>query len=260
MSDEYGLRPRDRLLILNLALQYDEQLAAIRAVLALHRKASQALESERLSIEAAMTRLEGNAFDRAQDDWGLNFYSSVYAEASYSVGALVMIAPFVEALFHQVYMAIASQPSPSKLAGAHERWQSGDDRQWDCHFVFRRGRFYKDLVPGVIQIADAIGLSEHLHDDLPARLAALFAYRNKMFHHGLEWPLPQRLAFQQQVDTWPAHWFKKAESDHKPWIFYLSQSFLDEFIALINLTLDSMGTFIKEKRIGVVTVPDPLAH
>jgi hypothetical protein len=30
MSDEYGLEPRDRLLILNLAIQYDEQLAATR--------------------------------------------------------------------------------------------------------------------------------------------------------------------------------------------------------------------------------------
>ena len=28
MSDEYGLEPRDRLLLLNLAIQYDEQLAA----------------------------------------------------------------------------------------------------------------------------------------------------------------------------------------------------------------------------------------
>jgi hypothetical protein len=30
MSDEYGLEPRDRLLRLNLAIQYDEQLAATR--------------------------------------------------------------------------------------------------------------------------------------------------------------------------------------------------------------------------------------
>jgi hypothetical protein len=115
----------------------------------------------------------------------------------------------LEALFHQVHMAVATQPSPLQLAGAHERWQSSDDRQWDCHFVFRNGRFYKDLVPGVIQIANAIGLSQHLPQDLPAGLAALFAYRNKMFHHGLEWPMQQRLAFQRQIEAWPAHWFEK---------------------------------------------------
>ena len=257
MSDDYGLEPRDRLLLLNLAIQYDEQLAAIHAVLGLHKKAAKEIEAERLSIEAAMKRLDGMAFDDAQDDWGANFYRSVYAEASYSIGALVMIAPFVEALFHQVYLAIATQPAPSPLAGTHARWQSGDNRQWDCHFVFRNGRFYKDLVPGVIQIADAIGLSQHLPQDLPARLAALFAYRNKMFHHGLEWPMQQRLAFQRQIEAWPTHWFEKSESDHKPWIFYLSQSFLDEFMALINPTLDGMGAFIEEKRIGVVTVPWP---
>lgn len=38
-------------LILNLALQYDEQLEAFHAVLALHRRAAKEIEAERLSIE-----------------------------------------------------------------------------------------------------------------------------------------------------------------------------------------------------------------
>jgi VIT1/CCC1 family predicted Fe2+/Mn2+ transporter len=106
MTNDYGLEPRDRLLILNLAIQYDEQLAAIRAVLALHRRAGKEIEEERRSIEAGMKNLDGAAYYHAEDEWGANFYRSVYADASYSIGALVMIAPFVEALFYQVYLAI----------------------------------------------------------------------------------------------------------------------------------------------------------
>lgn len=254
--DDWG-RPRDRLLILDLAIQYDEQLAAIHSVLALHKKAAKEIEDERLSIEKAMNRLRGAAYYHAEDDWGANFYRSVYADASSSISALVMIAPFVEALFSQFYTALEKQPGAKALIGDHDRWQSDDERKWNCRFVVRNKRYYKGVVEGMAQVADMVGLMPYLSKDLFERLTALFAYRNKVFHHGIEWPMEERLAFQQRVAGWPEHWFAKAESDHKPWIYYLSDSFLTELIKLIERTLDDMGKFVDENKIGLVVVDWP---
>lgn len=69
--------------------------------------------------------------------------------------------------------------------------------------------------------------------------------------------MEERLAFQKRVAGWPQHWFQEAESGHKPWIYYLSDRFLEELMALVEKTLDDLGKFVEEKKIGVVVVDWP---
>jgi hypothetical protein len=71
-----------------------------------------------------------------------------------------------------------------------------------------------------------------------------------MFHHGIEWPMEERLAFQARTRSWPDYWFEKSESEHMPWIYYLSERFHDEFTRLIEATLNGLGKFVEEKGIG----------
>ncbi len=68
---------------------------------------------------------------------------------------------------------------------AHVRWTMPKDKQWDCR---RASPDRPHLVDGILELADATGLAADLPTDLRKTLAALFGYRNKMFHLGFEWP------------------------------------------------------------------------
>ena len=54
--------------------------------------------------------------------------------------------------------------------------------QWDCHLFFIGNRSEKNLVRGIFQLSEAIGLADKLPAGLKQMLSALFAYRNSMFH------------------------------------------------------------------------------
>ena len=67
-------------------------------------------------------------------------------------------------------------------------------------------------------------------------LAALFAYRNKMFHNGFEWPMKERHKFSEEIQRrgWPPEWFKKSTSGDQPWIFYMSADFIQHCLDTID--------------------------
>ena len=115
--------------------------------------------------------------------------------------------------------------------------------------MVKDGRTSKDLVSGIMQLADATGLSARLPRDLQATLSALFAYRNKMFHLGFEWPLDERLNFAKRItnEAWPNDWFAKATSDGKPWVFYLSKVFIEHCLATIEKVLDAFSVLVRDE-------------
>jgi hypothetical protein len=78
-------------------------------------------------------------------------------------------------------------------------------------------------------------------------LKALFAYRNKMFHWGFEWPPEERDAFAKYIATekWPSDWFATATTDGKPWIFYLTDVFVDCCIERIGQVVNSFGAYVE---------------
>ncbi len=91
-------------------------------------------------------------------------------------------------------------------------------------------------------------MTAHLPSDLGRTLAALFAYRNKMFHWGLEWPLDERQRFVRRIrdEKWDT-WFVMSTSGDHPWIIYMSRGFVDHCLDTIDRTIDGIGAYDRER-------------
>ena len=100
-----------------------------------------------------------------------------------------------------------------------------------------------------MQLIDAVEMTNYMPDDLRVTLSALFAYRNKMFHGGFEWPLEERQRFARQLSRsgWPEDWFSTAMSGGKPWIFYMSPIFVTHCLDRMEQVIEGIGKFYKER-------------
>lgn len=79
-------------------------------------------------------------------------------------------------------------------------------------------------------------------------LKALFGYRNKMFHHGFEWPIDARAKFANFIQTQkiPEHWFRAATSDGEPWIYYMTEACISECLSAVGEIIEAFGSFARE--------------
>jgi hypothetical protein len=226
---------------------YDAQLTTIRFLLYRLRNHDKELDDEIKRLHD----YEGPHRDRAVDDWVDLVHDSVYQGAAHSMAAVGMLAPFIESVFCGGFESIREElfedDNPPYDAHPHARWESATKNQWDCHFVYKRGRQTKDLVEGIFQLAEAVGLRPHLPADLKPMMKALFAYRNKMFHWGFEWPPEERDAFAKHIaaERWPSDWFTSATTDGKPWIFYLTDIFVDHCIDRIGQVVIGMAAYVE---------------
>ena len=236
----------DRLRALILMHEYDleAQLLAIRSVLHRNRKSDEDLATQIESLNAAIR--ESSSEDAAQlEDWRVDqLHSSVFQDAAHSMSAVGMLAPFIESLFVAIFKGLRADQQ-RKGTDSNPRTVALDDHFWDPHNVFDQGGHRRNIVQGIVQLSDSIGLSEFLPDDLEGTLSALFAYRNKMFHHGLEWPLDERQKFEQSIqqNNWPSNWFMKSLTGGDPWVFYLSTSFIHHCLVTIDRVLEGVGTY-----------------
>ena len=130
------------------------------------------------------------------------------------------------------------------------RVKASQNEFWDPHFVFGQGGPRTNLVAGIQQLANSTGLAAFLPGGYETMLSALIAYRNKMFHNGFEWPKAEREKFDDRIvdEGWPAEWFTKSTSDDKPWIFYMSNDFIQHCLATIDDILEGVGAYLKQRR------------
>ena len=138
------------------------------------------------------------------------------------MSAVGMLAPFFESLFVAIFRGLQNrQQDTTLLPLSNERKQALQDEYWNPRIVFRKGVRREDLALGIQQITDEIGLSEFLPQDYKKTLIALFTYRNKMFHLGLEWPKDERKKFSDMISqqNYPCEWFDSSTSGGDPWIF-----------------------------------------
>lgn len=159
-----------------------------------------------------------------------------------------MLAPLVESIFHHAFLKTRDYyASQSRHMTSHPRWYEAEKYKWDCHFVYKNGRISTDLIEGIFQLADAVGLTPHLPKDLRPRLTALFRYRNKMFHHGFEWPIDERDKFATLVrdERWPDAWFRAAKSNGHPWIYYMTEMFITAAVLAIEQVIEAIGCFAR---------------
>lgn len=245
------LEPRDYIYALEVDFDVDSQLMAIGGLLHRNRNADQSVRDEIKQIEERAKHLKDvEEQEWAVADWVDQLHHSTYQDAAHSMSAVGMLAPLVETVFHQCFRSIGKRfYPPTHPQKTHDRWSAAHDIQWDCHFVVANGRTHKDIVKGIFQLSDAVGLTPRLPADLKAVLSALFAYRNSMFHHGFEWPVEERERFAKRIESegWPTDWFSIASTDGKPWIFSLSDKFIRHCNKTIEEVLQAIGGFIRDE-------------
>lgn len=244
------LNDRDFAGVLLPDLDYEAQLLAIRNLLGHHKYSDKALREQILQLEQHARQTKGVYGEHLVNEWVDHIHKSIYQDAAHSMAAVGMLAPLMESIFYQSFHATRHHLSTLVNPGDnHQRWQQSVEDQWDCHFVWNNGRRSKNLVEGILQLAEAIKLSPYLPSDLKFVLQALFEYRNKMFHCGFEWPIEERQRFAMRIDgsRWPADWFTKATKGGEPWIFYFTDTFTMHCIDVIDNILEGLGAFVREK-------------
>jgi len=249
-----NVEPRDLASALLPDLDYDAQIMAIRILLFQHREADEKHTDEIKSLEEYF-KSPGHHSERAVDEWVDLLHSSVYQDAAHSMAAVGMLAPLVESMFFGAFYKVREHFfSANSQYSNHPRWSFSAKEQWDCHFFYdKKGKCHKDLAKGIIELSDAVELTPHLPNDLRPTLQALFAYRNKMFHCGFEWPLDERKRFEQHINQgisnegWSPDWFDSATTDGIPWIFYLTDNFVDHCLDSFDHVVEGMGIYVEEQ-------------
>lgn len=180
--------------------------------------------------------------------WVERLQNSVFLDAAHSMSVVGMLAAFVESLFDWVFKNLREIHAQSSGQTVNDRTLCSQNKFWGPRLVFHPKGRNKDIVQGIQQLSDSIGLREYLPDDYGKTLSALFSYRNKMFHNGFEWPIEERKKFENliQEKDWPQEWFQKSTSDDKPWIFYMSASFIEHCLATVDQVLEGVGKCAKK--------------
>lgn len=178
--------------------------------------------------------------------WTDAVHTSVYHDAARSAAAVGMLAPFVENLFTGIFRGIGKLGVDALGHGADSpRSERARALFWDPHHYLGDGKVKGDLIRGIVQLAEVTELKPHFPKDLEPVLQALLGYRNNILHNGLEWPVDRREKFANQVARWPKGWFEKAESNHKPWVWYMSDMFIQRTLVFIDEVLDAAGQHIR---------------
>jgi len=227
---------------------FDLQTRAIHDLLQSHRMKERALNGEIEGIRQSSQRASGLASMQLENDYVDTCEYSVYLSAAHSMAAVGMLAPLAESLFLHAFLGIRDKlHNCERLCTAnhqHTRWKMKEENFWDCAYAGAK----KGTLDGIKGLSEATGLAKFLPTDLWSRLAALFEYRNKMFHQGFEW-LPSELeAFRELIpkNGWPSDWFGTVTSGDSPRAFYLTDAFVDECLTTIERVHDGIGTFVRK--------------
>jgi hypothetical protein len=232
--------------MIGVELDLDAQFHAINALLAAHRVADRALTDEIDRLAGQARRATGFVNELAVDEWVDALHTSVYQNAAHSLAAVGMLAPLIESILVQSFGQIKLTLG-SVVPVQAPRSRGPDDEIWNCRRHVTKGAWRTDIVKGTLQLADAVGLTSFLPQDTAQTITALMAYRNKNFHLGFEWPIPEREAFQNRIELegWN-DWFTASTTDKKPWIFYMTPAFIDHCLGFTGQLLDGLGRFVFE--------------
>ena len=225
------------------------QLFAIKGVLRRNQEDATAAKAD---IDA----LADEIHDTPNQDPGIlladlfdHLHCSVFLNAAHSMAAVGMLAPFVESLFVWIFRVTRANRQENREEG-NLRKAASQNEFWDPHFVFHRGGRRIDLVEGIKQLAASTGLAELLPEGLENMLSALFAYRNKMFHHGLVWPKEERQKFGNLIQEkgWPSDWFEESSTNAngETWVTFLSISFIEYCLTTIDEVLEGVGVYFQQ--------------
>jgi hypothetical protein len=227
------------------SLDYGAHLRAIHELLNREKQADEELAREIQKIDAFARQASGHVHYHAIDEWCGELHHSGFQEAARSMAAVGMLAPFIEAVFKRAFPGIKSRfvDSGRITLPSHQRWNMPDKSKWNCERISTG----KNIVGGIIELSEATGLNSFLPANLKMTLSALFSYRNKMFHQGFEWTTDKLIAFGETIkkEDWPSEWFGQATRGNEPWMFYLSEKFIELCLVTIDEVLSGIGAFVR---------------
>ena len=200
-----------------LTPNYASQWVAIRSILQRNQKAEDEASARIRELEAGIRK---RSYPQLWVDhhWVTQRHDKTFLDAAHSLAAVGLIAPLMESLFGRIVRYFK------------------DEQTWE------KRRCRVGIAEAFLRIAEDIDLRRHLPDDLDTTAPALFAYRNKMFHGGLEWSERDRANFAKRVDYdgWTGC-FSRAESGNEPWFFYMTRGFVERCLDTIYEVIDGVG-------------------
>jgi hypothetical protein len=226
---------------------YDAQQLAIRSMLRHRKSDEEEFQKQFEGIKEFARIARGSGSIQADMEYVDHLHGKVFLDAAHSMAAVGMLAPFIESMFEQAYYGIRDMFDREHLQLTSSRRRTmGANQRWNCHYT-TNGK--QHLINGIYELATATGLRAYLPTDLKITLEALFGYRNKNFHLGFEWPTAERAKFKKRIsaENWPKDWFEQSSSGHKPWIFYLSDVFIEHCFDTIEAVMEALGGFYRER-------------
>lgn len=232
----------------------EAQLLAIKGLLSRNQQDDEALEAK---IKQLDEEIRANAHRsamyrmRIEDDWLDSLHYGIFQDAAHSMAAVGMLAPFIESFFVSIFSGLRDHERNDKIASNDDpKTPTASNESWDPQRVYDDQWRRPGVVNGILRVARATGMAIYLPSGYDKVLKALFAYRNKMFHLGFEWPKEERMKFDKRVKSgeWPAEWFGKATRDHEPWIFYMSDGFITHCLETIDEVLEGVGAYFRDRQ------------
>lgn len=259
----FTLPDRDyALILLGDDIDLEAQIIAIRHALSRARQADAALADD-IDDLARRARAAAGAHNRHLTDlWVDQLLASVYQDAAHSLAATGMLAPTIESLFVAIFCGLRDIETPAGPIVLHGNRvkKTSDARIWDPHWFFGDPLAppVRDLVRGIGQLAESAGLTAYLPEGYLGAIDALFSYRNKILHHGSEWPVRERHNLTNLIRErrWPDDWFAHASCDDEPWIIYMTDDLIQTLFSTIDAVLNGVGRFVRE-RYEAVPLGDP---
>lgn len=240
---------RDYLYRLISNIDWDAQLDAVRSVLRQHRQAADRVSANIKDLEEAARTYDGPYHYHVVDEHVDAMWQSSYSDAAISLSAIGMVVPMIETIFAQAFQAlrekyVAKGMSPPQ----HKRWTRAEQHpeRWNVQRYFATDGVKTDIISGLRQLCEASGVSPFLGPDYMDWMAALFHYRNQMFHGGFEWSIAQRQSFVKLIAErgWERYFFWST-TNGDPWICYLRDDIIDALPERVFAVLGSLGRFTK---------------
>lgn len=251
------LDDRDYLFRLLDTIDWDAQLDAVTAVLARNRAAAERVSSDIDQLGERAQTYSGPYHVRVVDEHVDAMYRSSYSDAAVSLSAIGMIVPMMESVFSQSFQSLGSMYVAKQIAPPdHKRWRRAGPHPecWNCQWYFGHDEVRNDIISGLPQLSEGVGLSAYLEPDTTDWIAAMLSYRNRMFHCGFEWSFPQRDQFERLIEArdWEKY-FQSARSNDKPWIFYLRDEVIDDMPRRMESILGGFGRFAKDLPLELIS-------
>lgn len=223
-------------------LNYSNQLEIIRQLLDRNKRESEELVLEMSSLDAEARRSSSVHADRLIDLYGEAFYRHCFLDPAHSLIATGLFASFTEAVFSQAFRGIETLGGGSYVNNGNGRWAkiSKPERLWDCHYINNSG---PSLILGIQSLAEAVGLDRYLPKEYRISIDFLFRYRNRILHHGMEWPVKERERFIGSLTPNESSWIEHSCSDGDVWMVSLTQDFAEHYYGFIQEVLKGIGQF-----------------